>query len=215
VLVCWTGENVVGLDPVTGTVFWKYPFPPARMVINVPTPVVCGDRLFLTGFYDGSLMLRLRQDELGVERIWRRRGASERQTDALHAMISTPYMEGDYIYGVDSFGELRCLDARTGNRVWEDLTAVPKARWATIHMVRNGQRTWMFNERGELIIARLTPTGFQEISRAKLIEPTTDQLPRRDGVTWSHPAFAYRHVFARNDKALICADLSAPLQPGQ
>ena len=81
-------------------------------------------------------------------------------------MISTPYMEGDYIYGVDSYGELRCLDARTGNRVWEDLTAVPKARWATIHMVRNGDRTWMFNERGELIIATLSPQGFHEMSRA-------------------------------------------------
>ena len=61
-------------------------------------------------------------------------------------------------------------------------------------------------------LARLTPEGFQEISRANLIEPTTDQLPRRDGVTWSHPAFAYRHVFARNDKALVCADLSAAQQ---
>ncbi len=67
----------------------------------------------------------------------------------------------------------------------------------------------MFNERGELIIARLTPEGFQEISRAKLIEPTTDQLRRRDGVTWSHPAFAYRHVFARNDRELVCASLAA------
>ena len=63
-------------------------------------------------------------------------------------MISTPYMEGDYVYGIDSYGELRCLDARTGDRIWEDLTAVPKARWSTIHMVRNGGRVWMFNERG-------------------------------------------------------------------
>ena len=84
-------------------------------------------------------MLKLRQDEPGVEKLWRRQGASERHTDALHAMISTPYMEGDYVYGVDSYGELRCLDARNGDRIWEDLTAVPKARWATIHMVRNGR----------------------------------------------------------------------------
>ena len=97
----------------------------------------------------------------------------------------------------------------TVEQVWEDRTAVPPNRFATIHLVRHGERSWMFNERGELIIARLTPEGFQEISRAKLIEPTTDQLRRRDGVTWSHPAFAYRHVFARNDKALVCADLSA------
>ena len=76
-------------------------------------------------------------------------------------------------------------------------------------MVRNADRTWLFNERGELIIAKLTPKGFNEISRAKLIAPTTEQLRRRDGVTWSHPAFAYGHVFARNDKELVCADLRA------
>jgi outer membrane protein assembly factor BamB len=207
VLVCWTGENVAGLDPSSGKVYWKYPFPPKRMVINVPTPVVHKNRLFVTAFYDGAAMLRLLEDEPRVEEIWRRRGQSERNTDALHAMISTPYMEGDYVYGIDSYGELRCLDARTGDRIWEDLTAVPKARWSTIHMVRRGERMWMFNERGELVIGKLSPDGFKEISRAKLIEPTTAQLRQRDGVCWSHPAYAYGHVFARNDRELVCADL--------
>ena len=183
------------------------------MVINVPTPVVSGDRLFLTSFFDGALMLKLRQDEPRVEKLWRRKGTSERHTDALHAMISTPTMEGDYVYGVDSYGELRCLDARTGNRIWEDLTAVPKARWATIHMVRNGGRRWMFNERGELVIGTLSPQGFHEISRAKLIEPTTEQLGQRGGVCWSHPAYAYKHVFARNDRELVCASLAAEDRP--
>jgi len=209
VLVCWTGDHVAGLDPASGEIYWKHPFLPKRMVINVPTPVVDQDRLFVSAFYDGSLMLRLFQDEPRVEEIWRRRGFSERMTDSLHAMISTPYLEGDYVYGVDSYGELRCLDANTGDRIWEDLTAVPKARWATIHMVRNGKRIWMFNERGELIIATLSPAGFHEISRAKLIEPTTAQLGQRDGVCWSHPAYAYKHVFARNDRELVCASLAA------
>jgi outer membrane protein assembly factor BamB len=208
VLVCWTGANVAGLNPDTGQVHWKHPFTPHRMIINVPTPVVDSGRMFLSAFYDGSLMLRLREDELSVEPIWRRRGASERNTDSLHAMISTPYIEGDYVYGVDSYGELRCLDARTGDRIWEDRTAVPTARWATIHMVRNRDRMWMFNERGELIIATLSPAGFHEISRAKLIDPTTPQLGQRGGVCWSHPAYANKHVFARNDQELVCADLS-------
>ncbi len=85
---------------------------------------------------------------------------------------------------------------------------MPRARWATIHLVPNGDRVWMFNDRGELIIARLSPEGFDEISRAKLIEPTLGQLNRRDGVAWSHPAFADRHVFARNDEVLVCASLA-------
>jgi outer membrane protein assembly factor BamB len=211
VLVCWTGDNVAGLDPESGEVLWKHPFQPKRMVINVPTPVVHNGRLFASAFYDGSLMLRLRQDQPAVEQIWRRIGVNERQTDSLHAMISTPYLEGDYVYGVDSYGQLRCLDAETGDRIWEDLTAVPTERWATIHMVRNGDRMWMFNERGQLLIGRLSPDGFREISRTQLIEPTTGQLPSRSrgGVCWSHPAYAYRHIFARNDRELVCASLAA------
>jgi len=209
VLVAWTGENVAGLDPASGEVFWKYPFHQTRMVINVPTPVIDGQKLFVTAFYDGALMLRLVPDALRVEKVWRRSGPSEIQTDALHAMISTPILQGDYVYGVDSYGQLRCLDARNGDRIWEDLTAVPKARWATIHMVRNGRRIWMFNERGELLIGRLSPQGFHEIRRSKLLDPTTAQLNQRGGVCWSHPAYAYRHIFARNDRELVCASLAA------
>ena len=122
--------------------------------------------------------------------------------------MSTPVWIGDYIYGVDSYGELRCIKAETGDRVWEDLTAVPKARWSTIHITQNADKTWMFNERGELLITELSPEGLNIISRAKLIKPTRDQLNRRDGVTWAHPAYAYKHVFARNGEELVCADLS-------
>ena len=78
-----------------------------------------------------------------------------------------------------------------------------------MHFVKNGERVWMFNERGELLIASLSPDGFQEIDRGKLLETTRGQLSRRGGVCWSHPAFAYRHVFVRNDEELVCADLSA------
>ncbi len=107
-------------------------------------------------------------------------GPDEQHTDSLHAMIGTPWIIGDYVYGVDSYGQLRCLQADTGDRVWENLKAVPKARWATIHMVRNGDRMWMFNERGMLIIAKLSPNGYEEISRAKLTRP--DQ--RATASTW-------------------------------
>ena len=209
VMVAYTGDNVVGMNPQTGEVYWKHSFPPRQMVIGIADPVVSGDRLFLTNFFDGSLMLKLGQDKPAVEKLWQRAGQDEQNTDALHSIISTPIFDGDYIYGVDSYGELRCLNAKTGDRIWEDQTATPRNRWSNIHFVRHGENIWMFNERGELIISKLSPQGFQEIDRAKLIAPTPEQLPRRDGVTWSHPAFAYRHVFARNDKELVCASLEA------
>lgn len=208
VVVCWTGDSVAGLDPASGKVYWRFPFPPRRMPIGIATPIVNGDRLFVTSFYDGSLMLRLNQDRLAVEKLWHRVGRNERDTDALQSIISTPIWLGDHLYGVDSYGQLRCLRAENGDRVWEDQTATPYGRWSTIHFVRNGDRVWMFNEVGELIVARLDPSGFHEISRTQIIEPTTTQLNRRGrGVCWAHPAFANRSVYARNDEKLVCVSL--------
>ena len=210
VLVYWSGDRVVGLDPATGGEHWSVDFPSYRMPLGVASPVPAGEHLFLTGFYDGSLLLRLDPEELAAEKVWARRGQNERSTDALHVIIGTPLVLGEHVYGVDSYGELRCLELATGDRVWEDQTAVPRARWSTIHMVQRGEQTWMFNERGELLLAELSPEGFEELGRVELIEPTLGQLNRREGVCWSHPAFAERHIFVRSDEELACFDLSAP-----
>ncbi len=209
ILVCMTGDRIVGVSPKTGELCWEYPFKPRNMPLGVAAPVHHEDLLLFTAFYDGALALALDPDELEVEKLWRRRGQNEIKTDALQGIISTPLILGEHIYGVDSYGQLRCLRLADGERVWEDLTATPKARWSNIHFVQNGDRTWMFNERGELLIGELSPEGFRELSRARLIEPTLAQLDRRGGVCWSHPAFAYGHVFARNDEVLVCADLRA------
>jgi outer membrane protein assembly factor BamB len=209
VLVCLTGERIVGLNPLNGNLYWHHPFEPFRMVISIATPVFENNYLLVSSFYDGSLLLKVNPDKLSVEKVWRRRGQSETITDSLHCCISTPIIQGDYIYGVDSYGELRCLDLKTGDRIWESHEAVPKDRWSNIHMVRRVDKIWMFNERGELIISRLSPEGFHEISRTKLIEPTTGQLKRSGiGVCWSHPAYANKHIYIRNDNELVCADLS-------
>jgi len=208
VLVCWTGANVVGLDPATGTVYWTHTWAPTRMVLSVATPVLYEDMLFFTGFYDGALLLKLHSEKLAVEPVWFRRGEDERKTDAIQSIISTPVILEDYIYGVDSYGQLRCLDLKTGDRVWEDLTAVPQARWATIHFTPHEDRVWMFNERGELLSTKLSPRGLDVMSRVQVIAPTKGQLNRRGGVCWTHPAYAYKHMFVRNDEELVCVNMA-------
>lgn len=208
VLVVWTADNINGLDPATGSILWQQPFE-QNMGMAISTPVLYQDYLFVSSFFDGSVLLQLDQQEPTARLVWQRRGENERNTDALHCCINTPVILNEYIYGVDSYGELRCLELLTGDRVWEDTTAVTLNRWANIHFIQNNDKTWMFNEHGELIISSLSPQGFFEISRAKLIKPTTEQMNRRGvGVTWAHPAFANKHVFIRNDNELVCADLS-------
>jgi outer membrane protein assembly factor BamB len=208
VLVCWTGDSLSGLDPATGKTYWKHPFPSSRMPIGISTPIVDNEMLFVSSFYDGSMMISVPSKSLTSEIVWRAVGPDEQHTKSLHTMIGTDILENGYVYGVDSYGEFRCLDAKTGERIWEDLSAVPKARWATIHMVRQADHVWMFNERGELLIAKLSPKGLSIIDRCKLIEPTKEQLGQRGGVCWSHPAFAEKSIFARSDKKLVKASLA-------
>lgn len=209
VLVCWTGDSLSGLDPLRGKVYWSEAMPPREMPIGIATPSVDGDLLFVSSFYDGSLMVRLLPDKLAIEKLWRRVGKSEQNTDALHAMIGTPIVSDGYVYGVDSYGQFRCLDAKTGDRIWESDQAVPQARWSTVHMVRQGDRIWMFNERGELMIAKLSPQGLNILDRCQVIEPTKLQLNQRGGVVWTHPAFAEQSIFVRNDERMVRASLKA------
>ena len=55
VVVVWTAENLNGLDPETGKVYWKIPFT-VRMGMGVSTPVQYGDYLFVSCFFSGSLL---------------------------------------------------------------------------------------------------------------------------------------------------------------
>jgi hypothetical protein len=67
-------------------------------------------------------------------------------------------------------------------------------------------RAFLANEHGDLILANLSPDGYAEISRARLLEPVNRDAGRP--VVWSHPAFANRSVYWRNDKELVCASLA-------
>jgi outer membrane protein assembly factor BamB len=208
VLVCWTGESLSGLDPQNGKLLWSHSMPPSRMPIGIATPSIDGDLVYVSSFYDGSLMVKASQDQPTSELLWRSVGRDEQNTESLHSMIGTPIVRDGYVYGFDSYGEMRCLDATSGKRIWEDLTAVPVARWSTVHMVSEGERVWMFNERGELLITTISPEKLTILSRASLIEPTLTQLRQRGGVCWAHPAFAEKSVFARNDVRIVKASLA-------
>jgi outer membrane protein assembly factor BamB len=196
VLVVWTEDNLAGLNPANGEVHWKIPWK-MKMGMAISTPVLSNDYLFVSSFYNGSLLVQLTNNYTAATKIWQRSGANERNTDALHCVMNTPVIIGKYIYGIDSYGELRCLELLSGNRVWEDNSVVDKERWANVHFVQNSNKVLMFNEHGELLVTELSPEGVRIISREKIIEPTKKQLPR--GVTWAHPAFANGHVFIRND----------------
>jgi outer membrane protein assembly factor BamB len=217
-LIIWHPEAVNGLDPETGQVYWTQPWR-VQAGMTIPTPRKAGDRLYLTCFYSGSMMLKFDPSQPAVSVVWKSKtwggGQGSEQpdrTDGLHCVMAAPVLKDDYIYGVCSYGQLRAVKADNNERVWETLKATgtttkPEERWATAFLVPQGDRFFLFNEKGDLIIARLTPQGYEELSRAHLLEPT-NPMARRP-VVWSHPAFANKCMYARNDKELICVALAA------
>ena len=206
-LILWHPEAVSALDPDTGKIDWTYPLTPSiRSGMTIPSPRKSGDLLFLTSFYNGSLMLRIDSDKPSL--VWQSKKVSEMDTDGLHSVMSTPVLENGYIYGPCSYGQFRCLKADTGERLWETFepTTGKSVRWGNAFIVKNGDRYFLFNEKGDLIIARLSPEKYEEISRAHLLDPTNTDPGRP--VVWSHPAFANRCVYARNDKEIVCVSLA-------
>ncbi|OAI53966.1 pyrrolo-quinoline quinone [Planctomyces sp. SCGC AG-212-M04] len=207
ILLAFHPEGLHGLEPETGKALWFYEWE-INNGLTVPMPRVVGDRIFLTTFYNGSAMLKLSDDGGSVSEVWKRKGKSERSTDALHSIMPTPWFDGELIFGIDSYGELRCLDAKTGDRLWTtfDATGGKSDRWANAFLIRQDDRFFIPNEKGDLIIAKLDKSGYHEVSRAHLIEPTGSAQQRK--VVWSHPAFANKSVYLRNDEEIVSASLA-------
>jgi hypothetical protein len=97
--------------------------------------------------------------------------------------------------------------------VWQTYDATTgdagPTQWGNGFLIAHGEeggRFYLFNEKGDLVLADLSPQGYKEISRAHLIDPTNTDARRP--VVWSYPAFANRCVFVRNDKELACFSLA-------
>jgi len=214
-LIVWHPLALTSLNPVTGAQYWEESWD-VSMGVTVATPVRSGDYLLVSQFFNGSMMMRLNSDRPDATMLWKGQSRSELpgETDTIHAMVTTPLIVGDYVYGVDSYGELRGLDATTGDRLWMSPDMTAQARWSTAFLVRHGDRYLVNNDEGFLISAQFTPGGYIELSRTRLIEPTASSGTRTPHgqiseriVNWSHPAYANGPIVHRNDEKIIRVSL--------
>lgn len=206
-LVIWHAEAINGLDPETGCVYWSVPLD-ANYAMGIATPRQLGQQLFAGGIVNKSVLLQLGTAPPTAAVVWRgERGKG------LGPVMVTPFLEDGYLYGVDGKGELRCVKLATGEQLWTTYAATTDgdrpAHSACAFLVKQGQRFFLANEKGDLIIARLTPEKYEELSRTHIMTPTGAAFGR--SVWWSHPAFAQRCLFARNDQELVCISLATDL----
>jgi outer membrane protein assembly factor BamB len=202
-LVIFDSDGLNGLDPKTGKVFWSVPLEP-NFGMAIMAPRLEGDLLFAGAIVTQCVVAKLGGDRPAAEVVWRGKAST-----GLYPVNSAPFLEDGYLYGVDQDSKLRCVKLADGQRVWDTLTPVvgmENIKTGTAFLVKNGDRFYLFNEGGELIIAKLNPKGYEEVSRAKILAPTGRAFGR--DVVWSHPAFANRCMFARNDREIVCVSLA-------
>lgn len=205
-LLIWHAQSLNSLDPTSGKLYWSVPLKPhGGMAIAAPRKL--GSHLFASGDGDTAVLLKLGDTEPSAEVVWR--GTNK---TAVYSANTTPFLEGSMIYGCDArTGALMGVRLEDGQRSWQ--TFLPTAggtrrqQYGTAFLVKHDDRFFLFSETGDLILARLSPQGYEELSRFHVLEPTGHSFGRP--VIWSHPAFAMRCLFARNDQELVCVDLRA------
>jgi outer membrane protein assembly factor BamB len=206
-VIAFSPTHLTAFDPGTGAKRWAVDIKP-QYGMSIMAPVWENGTLFAAGF-GAAVAVRPAADG-PPEVLW-----TLTKKSGVGPVNMTPVVIDGVVYGVDQPGQMRAVRLATGERLWESFAPVldedkPAGFMGggsgTAFVVRNADRAFVFNERGTLQIAKLTPAGYAETGRAKLIDPSQSVFGRR--VVWSHPAFAGRCVFVRNDKELACYSLA-------
>lgn len=204
-LLIWHPESLNALNPQTGEVYWTLPLKPSYGM-SVTAPRKVGSYLFASGIGSVGALVRLDDDKPSAEIEWRGQPKT-----AVYCCNSTPTIVDGVIYGNDcQIGSLMAVRLDNAERLWETFEPTSggtrRASHGTAFIVRHQDRFFLFSETGDLILANLSKDGYREISRFHVLDPTNECFGR--DVVWSHPAFANKSVYARNDKELVCVSLA-------
>ena len=194
------------LDPRTGEVFWTVPVKPT-FGMSIGHPVVEGRQVFVMSFNRVSACIEVSEDGGRAKLKWKgnaRRGVG--------GVFNTAVIADGHVYAGGQNGRYVCARLSDGKQLWNTFALANGKRpasWANVFTIRQGSRYFLANDLGELIIARLNSSGFEELSRARLIEPTHKVGNRL--LVWAHPAVANRSVYLRNDREIRCYSLAKPV----
>lgn len=208
-LLIFHGESINSLDPDSGRLHWSQPIATAY-AMAIMAPRKDGDYLFAGGHDSKSIGLKLDPDKPAATKVW-----TGSNSLGLAPVSGTPFAQNGIAYGIDNNGFFRAIRIATGERLWATARPVngrdvtergSGAMEGATFVTKNADRYFIFGENGDLVIAKLSPEKYDEVSRTKLLDPVGIGLGRK--IVWSHPAYAQKCVFARNDKEIVCASLA-------
>ena len=207
-LIVYHPQAIVSLNPQDATIYWEVPIKP-QYEMSIARPMVDSNQMFVSGIGTQSVMLSLDQNEPQVKEVWR-----GKRTTSLYSANATPLFVDGVVYGSDcQLGSLMAVDQVDGTRLWTTFDATqPKEKRRVSHgtafLTRIGEtnRYFIFSETGDLLIAELTREAYKPLGRFHVLEPSGEAFGR--DVVWSHPAYANRTAYIRNDKEIVAVDIS-------
>lgn len=202
-LILASPDFIKAVDPATGKELWNEKYEATSGSI-IMTPIHSGNYLFIGGYSKRNLMLELDSASPGAKALFR-----DKPKLGLSPVNVQPFFNGDLIYGVHQSGELMAVEIPSGERLWATSQPVsdrPVGNATTFIVNNGGDKFFLFAETGELVIAKLTRKGYEELDRSKVIEPTNNAFGRP--VIWCAPAFANGRMYVRNDEQCLCIELT-------
>jgi outer membrane protein assembly factor BamB len=194
-VVVFTGSSIMGLVPGSGTMLWRHAYE-TDYDCNIATPIAIGDNVFVSsGENHGSVMLRLKlmgDGRFAFDEAWNSQGPRS----VLRCEWQTPILLDGKLYGLDNVGSagpvthLTCIDAKTGERVWE------QPRFGKSNCIAADGKLLFSTMAGELIVVRASPKGYEELGRQQVTGPTRQA-----------PALASGLLYLRDDKEIVCLDV--------
>jgi outer membrane protein assembly factor BamB len=192
-VVFMTPLRLVGLDPLDGSLRWEHPmvFQPSG---TSPTPVASGDQVVASTQAHGAVAVKVgtKEEKRVAEPGW--------QNKDLKSYFSSGVALGDLLLLVTNTIEplpaaaLTCLDLKTGRQLWKK----PSVGYFHAGVIRTGDgKLVVLNDAGTLTLLDVDAHRAKELARAKVC-----------GGTLVTPALANGRLYVRDDKELICLQLT-------
>lgn len=180
-VVVFTSRRAVGLDLNDGKLLWEYERP-SNDVANIATPVVRGNRVFISSDYGvggGLVEIKAAGNGLKAEEIYFTRDMRNHHSSSI--------LIGDHLYGF-SASILTAMRFDSGEVAWRD-RSVGKGS-----LVYADGHLYAFSENGVVGLIEATPAGYREKGRFSIKQ---ESVP-----TWAHPVVAGGRLYLRDQDTI-------------